>query len=670
MRIYFNILFLIINLSFLAQQETSKGELFVTNNFNNESGLVIKWISNRIYFPEGSDVYRKSNNSSDWVKINNAPVKFIKNNPNPDLLTNEENEFYKLVSTKPYDEFMKDFSRIFVVIKAIYSPQMAKLLGITYYDKTAVVGQTYQYKVIGHLKNEDVEVGISSPFICNAYKQINPPDSLNIERYKEQCEIFWKPDIYRYYGVEIYRKENDSVFELITKTPRTLQKTKDKKGKFHYPDINYIDKTIDPKSNYVYKFVAIDYFGQKSFESKEISVPFIDFDPPTAPFGLIPTNHDSRLTVDLKWNAIEETDLVGFNVHRSQVLEGPYEVVNKKTLTPEVRTFVDKVPNPGHYYYYCSSSDLSGNVSNSGKIYIQIRDMEPPSTPLGLTTATEPGLIILKWESNTEKDLKGYFIQRSLNDDNNEDNHFININTVPIDSNNFTQKLSKNVSNKFVYRIVAVDTSYNLSKPSINSLAQMPDVTPPHNPVIKSVEFSEDNIIIEWTPNVETDLLGYDLYRKFKKDSIYNKVNSLLIPANVIKYTDRTSKEGEQYQYSLKAIDINQNESSYSNQFFGENPKKKLTSSIKFETEKLNVKKKQIQLVWNLENPDLPIQGYVVFKENQNKLFLPYIKLSKNNTLVEKVSPGIYRYQVRAYTMEGLVIKSEIKEFELIDNTK
>ena len=670
MRIYFNILFLIINLSFLAQQETSKGEVFVTNNFNNESGLVIKWISNRIYFPQGSDVYRKSNNSSDWVKINNAPVKFIKNNPNPELLNNEENEFYKLVSGKPYDEFMKDFSRIFVVIKAIYNPQMAKLLGITYYDKTAIVGKTYQYKVIGHLKNEDVEVGISAPFICNTYKQIAPPDSLKIERHKEQCEIFWNPDIYRYYGVEIYRKENDSVFELITKTPRTLQKTKDKKGKFHYPDINYIDKTIDPKNNYVYKFVAIDYFGQKSFESKEISVPFIDFDPPTAPFGLIPTNHDSKLTVDLKWSAIEEADLVGFNLHRSQVLEGPYEIVNEKILTPEIRTFVDKVPHPGHYYYYCSSSDLSGNLSNSGKIYIQIRDMEPPSAPVGLTTETEPGLIILKWESNTEKDLKGYFIQRSLNDDNNKDNHYININTIPIDSNNFTQKLSKNVSNKFVYRIVAVDTSYNLSKPSINSLAQMPDVTPPHNPVIKNIEFSQDNIIIEWIPNVETDLLGYDLYRKFKKDSIYNKVNSLLIPANVIKYTDRSSKEGEQYQYSLKAIDINQNESSFSNQFFGENPKKKLTSSIKFETEKLNVKKKQIQLVWNLENTDLPIQGYVVFKENQNKLLLPYIKLSKNNTLVEKVSPGIYRYQVRAYTIDGLVIKSEIKEFELINNIK
>ena len=670
MKVYFNILFLIINLSFFAQQETSKGEVFVGNNFNNDPGLVIKWISNRVYFPEGSDVYRKSNGSSDWVKINNSPVKFIENNPNPELLTNEENEFHKLVSTKSYEEFMQDFSRIFVVIKAIYSPQMAKLMGITYYDKTAVIGEEYQYKVIGHLKNEDVEVGVSDPFICEAYTQINPPDSLNIVRYKEYCEIFWEPDVYRYYGVEIYRKENDSIFELITKTPRTLQKTKDKKGNFHYPEINYIDETINPNSNYVYKFVAIDYFGQKSFESKEISVPFIDFDPPTAPFGLIPTNHDSKLTVDLEWNAIEEADLAGFNVHRSQLIEGPYEIVNKEIISPETRAFTDKVPNPGHYYYYCSSSDLSGNETKSGKIYIQIRDMEPPSAPIGLTTSTEPGSITLKWQPNSETDLKGYFIQRSLNDDNNSDNHFVNMNTIPIDSSQFVQKLSKNVSNKFVYRIVAVDTSYNLSKPSINSLAQMPDVTPPHSPVIKSVKFTDDNIVIDWMQNIESDLLGYNIFRKLISDSTYNKVNSSLIPSSLSSYTDRSSKEGERYHYSLKAVDKNQNASSFSKSFFGENPKQKQTTQIKFITAKLNTRKKQIQMEWELENSEIQYQGYVVFKEDQNNVLLPYVKLSKNNTLFEKVSPGIYKYQIRAYTIDGIVIKSDLKEFEFIDQNK
>lgn len=666
MKVYFNILFLIINLSFFAQQEASKGEVFVCNNFNNESGLVIKWISNRVYFPKGSDVYRKSKGSSDWIKINNSPVKFIENNPNPELLTNEENEFHKLVSTKSYEEFMQDFSRIFVVIKAIYSPQMAKLMGITYYDKTALIGETYQYKVIGHLKNEDVEVGISDPFICEAYTQINPPDSLNIVRYKEHCEIFWEPDVYRYYGVEIYRKENDSIFELITKTPRTLQKTKDKKGNFHYPEINYIDETINPNSNYVYKFVAIDYFGQKSFESKEISVPFIDFDPPTAPFGLIPTNHDSKLTVDLKWNAIEEADLAGFNVHRSQLIEGPYEIVNKEIISPKTRAFIDKVPYPGHYYYYCSSYDLSGNETKSGKIYIQIRDMEPPSAPIGLTTSTEPGFITLKWQPNSEPDLKGYFVQRSLNDENNSDNHFVNMNTIPIDSNQFVQKLSKNVSNKFVYRIVAVDTSYNLSKPSINSLAQMPDVTPPHSPVIKNVKFIDDNIVIDWMQNIESDLLGYNIFRKLISDSTYNKVNSSLIPSSLSSYTDRSSKEGERYHYSLKAVDNNQNASSFSKSFYGENPKQKQTTQIKFITAKLNTRKKQIQMEWELENSEIPFQGYVVFKEDQNNVLLPYVKLSKNNTLFEKVSPGIFKYQIRAYTLEGLVIKSEIKEFELL----
>ena len=70
--------------------------------------------------------------------------------------------------------------------------------------------------------------------------------------------------------------------------------------------------------------------------------------------------------------------------------------------------------------------------------------------------------------------------------------------------------------------------------------------------------------------------------------------------------------------------------------------------------------------VVDLQNSEIPIQGYVVFKEDQNNVFLPYVKLSKNNTLFEKVSPGIYKYQIRAYTLEGLVIKSDIKEFELL----
>ena len=73
---------------------------------------------------------------------------------------------------------------------------------------------------------------------------------------------------------------------------------------------------------------------------------------------------------------------------------------------------------------------------------------------------------------------------------------------------------------------------------------------------------------------------------------------------------------------------------------------------------------------WELENSEIQYQGYVVFKEDQNNVLLPYVKLSKNNTLFEKVSPGIYKYQIRAYTIDGIVIKSDLKEFEFIDQNK
>ena len=52
---------------------------------------------------------------------------------------------------------------------------------------------------------------------------------------------------------------------------------------------------------------------------------------------------------------------------------------------------------------------------------------------------------------------------------------------------------------------MAVDTSFNRSKPSINSLAQMPDVTPPNNPVITDATFIDSYISVQWIPNIESD---------------------------------------------------------------------------------------------------------------------------------------------------------------------
>ena len=643
--------------------EGKSAEIFVSNNFNNQDGLVVKWITSTIYGLKGYDLYRREV-GKDWVKLNETPISLIKKNELDSNLNNDEQGLYNFTVNTNYDEFQKSFPRVFVLIKSIYNNYMANLIGIIYYDKTAIKDISYQYKLLNG--NSDYELAISETYKCGNYVKESPPDSIKIERFKKRCDIKWKPDINRYYGVDIYRKTNDSAFRKITITPRAIQKSEDQKGNLNFPEVCYVDEAVNKEYAYSYKFIAINYFGQPSIESEEIFVPKEDFDPPEKPFNLVPVKHDSKMTIDLTWDFIPEEDLLGFNLYRSNLLEGPYEKINFNIIPNTITYFNDKVNLVGDYYYYCSTIDFSGNESYSGKIYLQIHDMFPPDAPKNLQSETGPGFINLTWDNNTESDLKGYFIQRSLNDEDNSDNHFININSEPTIENLFSEKLSKNVRNKFVYRIIAVDTSFNRSKPSINSLAQMPDVTPPNHPVIKSINFKDKMMVIYWIPNIESDLEGYNLFRKLKNDSSdFKKVNNLIIPKDITSYRDRLTTPGKQYLYLVKAIDVNGNISLPSKEFFGYNPKEKLSTKLILNST-LNKKRKKVTLSWNLENSEIPLQGSIVLRSTDDNVLKPYTKLIQENSFIDNISPGKYNYQIRTYTKDGLVIKSEVINIELI----
>src|SRR5690606_19237776 len=115
-----------------------------------------------------------------------------------------------------------------------------------------------------------------------------------------------------------------------------------------------------------------------------------------------------------------------------------------------------------------------------------------------------------------------YRIYRTIN--KNDKNKFNLLNAAPIKVNSFTDKLPKNAKNKFLYFIVAVDSSYNKSEASEAVSVQMPDIIPPVKPLLKSLTNIENSIIAEWIPNKDNDLMGYDLYRS--EDNLkYIKVN-------------------------------------------------------------------------------------------------------------------------------------------------
>ena len=166
--------------------EGKSAEIFVSNNFNNQDGLVIKWITSTIYGLKGYDLYRKEE-GQDWVKLNETPISLIKNDQIDSNLNKDEQGLYNFTVNTSYDEFQKSFPRVFVLIKSIYNNYMANLIGIIYYDKAAIKDVSYQYKLLDG--NSDNEFAVSKKYKCGSYIKESPPDSINVERFEKRCDI-------------------------------------------------------------------------------------------------------------------------------------------------------------------------------------------------------------------------------------------------------------------------------------------------------------------------------------------------------------------------------------------------------------------------------------------------------------------------------------------------
>lgn len=643
-------------LSFTFSHAQNVGEVFCDNHHNDDGSVMIKWLYRYVYHPDGFNVYRADAGGTNWTQLNDSPVKAMKSMPSELNDDSEASDLFKAMQSIEYERFKTEMVRAFVLIKAIYSNELARAIGILYIDKTTVAGKSYRYKIT--LASDGSEVAVGKPFTVGPYKKAVSVEDVKLSRSKKRADISWKPDLYRYYAVDVYRKSGeDSEFIKITKVPRAIQK--DQANEYSDKSVFFQDTSIVYEENYFYKFRAIDYFGQESEFSEEYAVPAKDLVPPTAVYNLIPTASSVNQNVRLDWEFVNEEDLAGFHVYHSSNPDSEFERITKELLPPSKSTFSMNT-DPGGHYYYVSSVDQAGNENPGGMVFVEVRDITPPSAPTGLKAESGEGFITLTWASNSEGDLKGYIVQRSINDEDNSDNAYINVNKEPIEEPTYTEKLPKNVRNKFVYRIVAIDTSFNRSKPSANSLAQMPDVIGPKAPLIKSVVVDTISAVVEWLPNVDADLKGYNIYRSIKSAPLsIEKVNFNLVPPTVNSYTDRSVASGAHYSYYVEAVDQSENSSGKSIVFDAVIPERPAFGLLVITNQKYNSKKKILTLSWKAEMSG-EIRGFVVYTKNADNKMKPISGLIQDTYFQHKTeSEEGVEYMIRCYSTKGDIINSE-----------
>ncbi len=367
-----------------------------------------------------------------------------------------------------------------------------------------------------------------------------------------QVMVSWKPnpesDVT---GYRVYRSLDPAgPFNLVSgDQPVTVNQ---------YHDVNLTNGTT-----YYYQVTAVDKTGNVSEPSPAASgVPTLDTIPPAAPTGLTVFDRGLGNRLEISWISSPERDVVGYNVYRSTAPDGNFEQIVNYLINDNKISDLG-LENGTKYYYRITARDKAGNESEPSPPVsgIPTKDTTPPAVPNNLiaTNAGSGTSLLVSWLPNTEKDIQGYNIYRSLS----ENGTYLKINADPVAiSGLYTdQGLERNVT--YWYKITAVDWANNESVQSPTASGTTLDILPPAVPGgVKVVDPGNGtDLVVSWQPSPDQDLIGYNIYRSTGGGDFEKLTTS---PVTAVAYTDSGLSRGVRYSYKVSAVDQVNNESGFS----------------------------------------------------------------------------------------------------------
>ena len=131
---------------------------------------------------------------------------------------------------------------------------------------------------------------------------------------------------------------------------------------------------------------------------------------PAIPSGLSAEPGNQQVT--LSWLANTDKGLGGYKIYRSLALEGEYEKIQQ---VGKVTSWTDTGLTNGTTYYYKISAYSVVGLESDKSLPAWATPFNPaPAAPTGLTATAGNQKVTLQWNANSEEDLAGYKIYRSL----------------------------------------------------------------------------------------------------------------------------------------------------------------------------------------------------------------------------------------------------------------
>lgn len=333
----------------------------------------------------------------------------------------------------------------------------------------------------------------------------------------------------------------------------------------------YVDDTAVNGTTYYYKVTAVDsayvgtsietqHYGNETLIENAVaaSVTAGTSTAPEAPTALSVNGNYWTGKAQLTWTASTSTDVIGYNVYRSESASDPAPTLIASAVTGISYDDATAV-NGTTYYYTLKAVDFADNLSAaSAEASATVR----PVTPSGLTALAGTGQVSLDWQDNVDAaDLGGYAILRSETDGSGYAQIGTSATSDYIDSTVVD-------GTTYYYVVAAMDTAtpavLSLNSAQVN--ATPGDSTPPAIPANLTAHGGQvsQTITLDWDDVADSDLAGYKLFRATDSAGPFDLVNtSNLIGAS--DYADSGLVDGTTYYYKVLARDTGGNESAESN---------------------------------------------------------------------------------------------------------
>lgn len=285
------------------------------------------------------------------------------------------------------------------------------------------------------------------------------------------------------------------------------------------------DTGLRSLTTYRYALIAFDASGNESGQSSTgqastIGVP--------VPSGLRAADGIGR--VSLSWSAVDDDELIGYNVYRStrpDLVFAQLQGDGSDAFTTGRTTFVDSTVTAGQLFYYKVAA-VTGALQSERSAFVSGRaaaDDVAPASPSDLVAIADDSqaLVTLSWTGSRLDQgggvltgLTSYILFRGKG----SATALAALDTIDASSTAFTDA-GVQAATTYYYAVSAIDGSGNVSPRSSTVSATTRGIGAPVN-----VNAAGDvtRITVSWSASSEDDLLGYNVYRSSRSDQDYTRL--------------------------------------------------------------------------------------------------------------------------------------------------